>query len=253
MSAILNDAQGRLADQIDAVLPQTQCKQCEYPDCRRYAEAMAVGEAAINQCPPGGEEGIAKLARITGHPIIPLNPAHGVTQPFALAVIDEAVCIGCTLCIQACPVDAILGAAKQMHTVIASECTGCELCIAPCPVDCITMEPAVAPPPERADHWRARHRFHLFRVERDKRERAERLKAKALAKLDDPQFLAPDKQAKIQAALARAAARQAESAPALEPTVDPKALARQEKLREILARAAARRGPPAGETDHEDE
>jgi electron transport complex protein RnfB len=143
-----------------------------------------------------------------------------------------------------------------MHTVIASECTGCELCIAPCPVDCITMALAVAPPPERANHWRARHRFHLFRVERDKRERAERLKAKALAKLDDAQFQAPDKQAKIQAALDRAAARQrastAEPSTPPESAVDPKVLARQEKLREILARAAARRGPPPEERDHED-
>lgn len=128
-----------LVDKIDAILPQTQCGQCTYPGCRPYAEAIANGEADINQCPPGGEAGIIALADLLGREIKPLNPEHGEEKPQRVAVIDENICIGCTLCIQACPVDAILGAAKQMHTVIESECTGCDLCLPPCPVDCIDM------------------------------------------------------------------------------------------------------------------
>ncbi len=130
-----------VVDQINEHLPQTQCAQCGYPGCRPYAQAIADGQAEINQCPPGGEAGIKKLATLLDREIIPLNPENGVEKPKALAVIDEELCIGCTLCIQACPVDAILGAAKQMHTVIAEECTGCDLCIEPCPVDCIYMVP----------------------------------------------------------------------------------------------------------------
>jgi electron transport complex protein RnfB len=130
-----------VVDQIDAILPQTQCGQCNYPGCRPYAEAIAAGEAEINQCPPGGEEGIRALADLLGVEPLPLNPEHGIEQPKTVAVIDEQICIGCTLCIQACPVDAILGAAKRMHTVIESECTGCDLCLPPCPVDCIEMVP----------------------------------------------------------------------------------------------------------------
>ncbi|MDK2123627.1 electron transport complex subunit RsxB [Parachitinimonas caeni] len=134
-----------LAEQIDAVLPQTQCTQCGYKGCRPYAEAIAKGEADINQCPPGGDEGIAKLAALLGRDPKPLDTSHGEHKPKRLALIDESVCIGCTLCIQACPVDAILGSAKHMHTVIRSECTGCELCVAPCPVDCISMVDPDAP------------------------------------------------------------------------------------------------------------
>lgn len=130
-----------IADQIDSVLPQTQCGQCSYPGCRPYAEAIAAGEADINQCPPGGEEGIQKLADLLGVEAKPLNAENGVEKPPMVAVIDEEICIGCTKCIQACPVDAILGAAKVMHTVLEKECTGCELCVAPCPVDCIDMVP----------------------------------------------------------------------------------------------------------------
>jgi len=128
-----------VADQINELLPQTQCGQCNYPGCRPYAEAIASGEAEINQCPPGGEAGIRALADLLGREPIGLNPENGTEKAPAVAVIDEAVCIGCTLCIQACPVDAILGASKQMHTVIEKECTGCELCLPPCPVDCIEM------------------------------------------------------------------------------------------------------------------
>ena len=128
-----------VAEQINRILPQTQCAQCGYPGCRPYAEAIAAGLADINQCPPGGEAGIRALADLLGREALPLNPEFGEEKPTVVAVIDEEICIGCTLCIQACPVDAILGASKLMHTVIADECTGCELCIPPCPVDCISL------------------------------------------------------------------------------------------------------------------
>jgi electron transport complex protein RnfB len=135
-----------LADRIDAALPQTQCTRCGYPACRPYADAIARGEAAINRCPPGGMEGVRALARITGQPVQPLDPECGVEAPPCVAIIDEDACIGCTKCIQACPVDAILGASKLMHTVIADLCTGCELCVPPCPVDCIAMVPVRGAP-----------------------------------------------------------------------------------------------------------
>lgn len=130
-----------LIEQIDALLPQTQCGQCKYPGCRPYAEAVASGVADINQCPPGGEEAVAALANLLGVEVKPLNSEFGRTSTPAVAFIIEQDCIGCVKCIPPCPVDAILGASKQVHTVIASECTGCELCIAPCPVDCIIMQP----------------------------------------------------------------------------------------------------------------
>ncbi|WP_186308691.1 electron transport complex subunit RsxB [Paraburkholderia sp. BCC1885] len=130
-----------LAERIEDLLPQTQCTKCGYAACRPYAEAVAAGTANYNQCPPGGAEGVARLAALLGKPVIPLNPENGVERPRPLAVIDESLCIGCTLCMQACPVDAILGAPKQMHTVIEALCTGCDLCVAPCPVDCIAMLP----------------------------------------------------------------------------------------------------------------
>lgn len=127
-----------VVDRIDALLPQTQCGQCTYAGCRPYAEAIAKGEADINQCPPGGEATIIALSDLLDVEFKPLNAENGEIKTLPTIVrIDEEVCIGCTLCIQACPIDAILGAAKQMHTVIESECTGCDLCIAPCPVDCI--------------------------------------------------------------------------------------------------------------------
>ncbi len=127
-----------VVDKVDAMLPQTQCGQCGFAGCRPYAEAIAAGEADINLCPPGGETVVLALADLLGRDPKPLE---GEAKPKMVALIDENTCIGCTLCIQACPVDAILGAAKQMHTVIESECTGCELCVAPCPVDCIEMVP----------------------------------------------------------------------------------------------------------------
>jgi len=164
-----------LADRIEDLLPQTQCTKCGYPACRPYAEAVAKGEANYNQCPPGGAEGIARLAALLGKPVIPLNSANGVERPRPLAVIDEQVCIGCTLCIQACPVDAIVGAPKQMHTVIAELCTGCDLCVPPCPVDCISML-AVSGEASGWDAWsqsqadaaRARHDRREARLARER-------------------------------------------------------------------------------------
>ena len=146
---------------IDALLPQTQCRKCGYDGCRPYAEAIAAGKADINRCPPGGSEGIAELARLLGVPEKPLDPSCGAIGPRTVAVIDEAHCIGCMLCIQACPVDAIVGAAKLMHTVLRSECTGCELCIPPCPVDCIALAeraPAATAEARRAEAQQARRR-----------------------------------------------------------------------------------------------
>lgn len=139
-----------LVDKIDAILPQTQCGQCGFPGCKPYATAISKGEADINCCPPGGEEGIRKLADLLGKEFKELNAEKGVEKPKSTARIDEATCIGCTLCIQACPVDAIIGAAKQMHTVVGNMCTGCELCLPPCPVNCITMKPVE----ENVTNWK---------------------------------------------------------------------------------------------------
>jgi len=164
-----------LARQIDALLPQTQCTQCGYDGCRPYAEAIARGEAGIDQCPPGGDEGVVRLAALLGRPPSPLNPEFGEYRPPQVAIIDEDTCIGCTKCIQACPVDAIAGASKLMHTVIASWCTGCELCIPPCPVDCIALAPVAALPP--ADLSRERHQARAARLARDAAERARQLEA----------------------------------------------------------------------------
>jgi Na+-translocating ferredoxin:NAD+ oxidoreductase subunit B len=159
-----------LATQIEDLLPQTQCTKCGYSGCRPYAQAIAAGAASYNQCPPGGQEGVERLAKLLGKPVIPLNPVHGLERPRPVARIDEALCIGCTLCIQACPVDAILGAPKQMHTIISDLCTGCDLCVSPCPVDCIEMFPVTghltgwqAWTQSQADAARARHEQRLQR------------------------------------------------------------------------------------------
>jgi Na+-translocating ferredoxin:NAD+ oxidoreductase subunit B len=209
---------GRLLD----ALPQTQCTRCGYPDCRAYAEAIAADGAPINQCPPGGAEGIERLAAITGRPAQPLNPANGSEAPLRLALIDEAWCIGCTLCVKACPVDCIVGGPKTMHTVVASQCTGCELCLPVCPVDCIEMVD-VTPGRTGWNAWtqaqaaqaRARYAFRQQRLERDAAEHAARLAAKGRAALADiaahSQLTDPDElQAKrdvIEAALERARQR----------------------------------------------
>ena len=151
-----------LIEKIDALLPQTQCRQCGYAGCRPYAEAIAAGRAGINQCPPGGGECVSDLAALLGVGCVPVDPRFGVTKPPAVAAIDETLCIGCTLCIEACPVDAIAGAAKLMHTVIARDCTGCELCLPPCPVDCISLAPTGAQPTRaerRSAAGQARNRF----------------------------------------------------------------------------------------------
>jgi electron transport complex protein RnfB len=212
-------AEPTLAQRLDAALPQTQCTRCGLPDCRRYAEAIADGSAELNRCPPGGAEGIVRLAQITGRKALPLEIERGHEGPRALAVIDEAWCIGCTLCIKACPVDCIVGASKLMHTVIDAQCTGCELCVPVCPVDCIAMLPVTgkrtgwqAWSAPQAEEARERYAFHLLRVERELRENEERLAAKAQAKLADLQNQTRNtdpaaierKRAVIEAALARA-------------------------------------------------
>jgi len=164
-----------LIERIEGVLPQTQCRQCGYAGCRPYAEAIVAGRAAINQCPPGGDGVISDLAALLGVPIVALDLAHGAHKPPAAAVIDESACIGCALCIQACPVDAIVGAAKVMHTVIAAQCTGCELCIPPCPVDCISMVGTgqIATRQEQQAAAERSRRRYLARNDRLARDRAE--------------------------------------------------------------------------------
>lgn len=234
--------QDLLIAEIDAVLPQTQCRQCGFDGCEPYATAIAEGRARINQCPPGGEQGIRKLAQLLGINSLPLNTAHGITKPKAAAFIDEQACIGCTLCVVACPVDAIVGAAKLAHAVISQECTGCELCIPPCPVNCISMIPVSgtsypydaevpdAVPQQTpaatlsfsiqrdermkaSDRARARYRSRLRRLKREKMEREEKL-AMTTGAPNTGNTPAPDiavatasiKQAAIGAALARAKA-----------------------------------------------
>ncbi len=179
-----------LAKRINDALPQTQCTRCGYPDCKAYAEAIALEQAPINQCPPGGIEGIAVLAKLTGRPVLPLNPDHGIEGPMTVAVIDEAWCIGCTLCIKACPTDAILGSNKVMHTVIESACTGCDLCLPVCPVDCIEMVPIsgdqtgwAAWSPTLAQQARQRYESRQVRLVLEEREHAARNEAKVYDKL----------------------------------------------------------------------
>jgi electron transport complex protein RnfB len=158
-----------LIRRIDGLLPQTQCTRCGFDGCRPYATAIAEGRADIDQCPPGGDAGVAQLAVLLGRSAKRLNPEFGEYTPPRVALIDEDTCIGCTKCIQACPVDAIVGASKRMHTVIASWCTGCELCIPPCPVDCIVMADVAELP--QADLSRERHESRAARLVRDAAER----------------------------------------------------------------------------------
>ena len=219
----MTEAVAALAARIDAALPQTQCTRCGYPDCHGYAEAVASGAAGINQCPPGGEQGVARLAALTGRPVLPLSAAHGAEAPRTLAVIDESWCIGCTLCIAACPVDAIAGAPKQMHMIVAAQCTGCELCVPACPVDCIGLVDVTAGrsgwdawSAEQADAARGRYAWRREREARDQAERDAQRAAQLEAKLADlpaaTRATEPDdlarKRAIVEAALARARARQ---------------------------------------------
>jgi electron transport complex protein RnfB len=211
----------RVADLL-AVLPQTQCTRCGFPDCEAYAQAIVQGVAGINQCPPGGQQGIEWLASITGKAVVPLNPAHGIEGPRTVAFIDEDWCIGCTLCIKACPTDAIFGSNKQMHTVIEAYCTGCELCLPVCPVDCIELENVTG----NATGWEAwsapqaqlardRYQFHGLHTSRALIENDHRLAQKAEIKLADLEahsqhtdpVVLDKKRAVIEAALARSRAK----------------------------------------------
>lgn len=213
---------GRLAARIEDALPQTQCTRCGYPDCNGYAQAIAAGQADINRCPPGGAEGISRLAALTGRPPLPLDAERGIEGPRRLAVIDEQWCIGCTLCIKACPVDCIVGAPKRMHTVIDALCTGCELCVPVCPVDCIAMHDVTSPATgwqawgiDLAEQARRRYEQHKARTAREAAEHDLLMAQRAADKLadleqasriDDPDALAR-KRVVVQAALARAHAK----------------------------------------------
>lgn len=198
-----------LVARIDALLPQTQCTRCGYPTCRLYAEAIAVGEADIDRCPPGGAAGVVALATLLGRAPKPLDETRGIEGPPIVAMVDETLCIGCTKCIQACPVDAIVGAAKRMHAVIASECTGCELCLPPCPVDCIALVPIAAKPLAREHVMqraaRARVRFDVRSV-RLARERAARNARRAMSGAS-PRAGAPITRDAVLEAIARGKAR----------------------------------------------
>jgi electron transport complex protein RnfB len=209
----------RLAARIDDALPQTQCTRCGYPDCRGYAEAIAFDGAAINRCPPGGRQGVDRIAALTRRAPLPLDPACGVEGPRRLAVIDEQWCIGCTLCIEACPVDCIVGAPKRMHTVIDDSCTGCELCLPVCPVDCIATVDVTSPAvgwqawsSELAALARARYERHQRRVQSEQHEQDHELAQRASRKLAELEQHSPitdaaaleRKRAVAAAALARA-------------------------------------------------
>jgi electron transport complex protein RnfB len=200
------DADETLTDRIDALLPQTQCTRCGYHACRPYAEAIAEGTADINRCPPGGPQTIVALAALTGRPVQPLDAACGTHGPPTIARIDEAVCIGCTLCIAACPIDAIIGGAKRMHAVLPSLCSGCALCVSPCPVDCIVIEPADREWTDR-DAIAARERF----VARNRRlSRSERVVNRVSADASPASVdVRLGRQARVAAAFVRARARRA--------------------------------------------
>ena len=206
----MSDPIAILTERIDALLPQTQCEQCGYHGCRPYAEAIARGEAPINRCPPGGVAGIEKLAVLLDQPVLPLDPEHGIEKPRTLARIVEADCIGCTKCIQACPVDAIVGASKLMHTVLADDCTGCELCVPACPVDCIVLlpMPAAQIDPAHADAARAHFQRRETRLQYQHIEREAELAARKAAVDTAAGPVNP-----VLAALARARAKQQEPKP----------------------------------------
>jgi len=210
-----------LSEQIDALLPQTQCTQCGFEGCGPYAQALASGEADINRCPPGGDAGIRRLAGLLDRPYRTLDPGCGIEQPRRVAFIDEALCIGCTLCIQACPLDAILGAPKQMHTVLTELCSGCDLCVAPCPVDCIAMQPASGAQAARDLEWAraARRRFEA-RKARLARAAVERGMQPSTPVDEKTARANPNKRAAIQAAVERARARRAAAKSGANPRKD---------------------------------
>lgn len=198
-----------IADKIDALLPQIQCTRCGYQDCRAYARAIAFGQCDINRCPPGGVGAIERLADLLGRSPLPLDPKYGREEERKVAVVDEAWCIGCRLCIDACPVDAIVGAPKRMHTVIEAECTGCELCLPPCPVDCIRMLP-VRSGPRSASAWlevrapkaRQRYEFRKRRLADEAQRRSNRAHRTAMPSLSE-------RKADIDAAVERVRSRRA--------------------------------------------
>ena len=189
-TSILNPLSSSLLKQLDETLPQTQCTKCGYPDCHAYAKAMSLDEAEHNRCPTGGQEGIVRLAKILGKSEIPLDISRGQERVRPLAVINEMECIGCTLCIKACPVDAIVGAPKQLHLVVNDRCTGCDLCVPPCPVDCITMVP-ITETKTGWDAWsdlqakssKQYYDSRKIRLEREKNDLLKRQTAKAKSKL----------------------------------------------------------------------
>ena len=205
----MNSLTSSLALCLDAVLPQTQCRRCGYDSCRQYAEGMAAGAAHIDRCPPGGDAVVIALSELTGRAVKPLNPECGQPGPLMVAIIDETRCIGCTLCIQACPVDAILGAQKRMHTVLSSLCTGCELCIAPCPVDCIGLKPARREW-TKDDAAAARQRFEARAT---RLARNERVSARQPTVVDKGAAERAQRQSVIAAALIRARARRPQAKP----------------------------------------
>ncbi|MCB8748667.1 electron transport complex subunit RsxB [Rhodoferax sp. U2-2l] len=228
-----------LAERLLAALPHTQCTRCGYPDCAAYAHAITQGDADINQCPPGGAEGVRRLAALTGQSVKPLNPDNGLEAPRSMMWIDEDWCIGCTLCIKACPVDAIVGANKLMHTVLETYCTGCALCLPVCPVDCIQVENATgtatgwaAWSAAAADQARDRYAFHNNRVQRNEQENNTKLETKAPV---EPADLAhhtqhtdagvlDKKRAVIEAALARARAKRTHQAADMDAGLNPASL-----------------------------
>ncbi|MBP3981437.1 MULTISPECIES: electron transport complex subunit RsxB [unclassified Acidovorax] len=220
-----------LAERINAALPQTQCTRCGYPDCASYAQAIAEGLASINQCPPGGQEGVARLAAITGQAVQPLNPENGLEAPRTVAVIDENWCIGCTLCIKACPTDAIVGANKFMHTVMSAHCTGCELCIPVCPVDCIQLENASG----NATGWAAWTQTQADSARQRYAHRQQRLVQHGAATPE----AGPDTDTPPDARPAPAA----DSARAAPASTAPEA--RQAAIATAMARARERRNPPS--------